>query len=233
MRAMIVAAVASLAVSSAVSGTVTIGNFAGGVAENGWGRWNAGVQAFDSSVYTVSDLDTSGDGGALETNRAGFSDSFGYSFSTAGRVADFYAHDAIMFDMIYRGTPTNPAEGGFSQLFQVILQSSYNSNGLQSFQQNFNNGSPVGLSSFNPGGTSVGWAPAGTGVQTRASIMIDYRAWRDGHGGTAPAYLQMWFSTNDSNRAFKAIDNVRLVVIPEPATLTALLGLGALALRRR
>lgn len=227
------AALAALAAVSSASGAVSIGNFAGGVAEPGWGRWNGGVQPLDSAVYTVTDLDTSGDGGALETNIAGFSDSWGYSFSTAGRVADFYAHDLLVFDLIYRGTPTNPSDGGYAQVFQVILQSSYNSNGLQSFQQNYNDGSPVALNSFNAGGTSVGWGPGQSNVQTRLSIAIDYRAWRDSHGGTSPSYLQMWFSTNDSNRVFKAIDNVRLAVVPEPGTIAAVAGMGLLTLRRR
>lgn len=232
MRAVLgCAAIAVLA--SSVSGAVTLGNFAGGVAETGWGRWSGGVQALDSAVYTVTDLDTSGDGGALETNIAGFSDSFGYSFSTAGKVADFYAHDLLIFDLIYRGTPTNPNDGGFSQVFQVILQSSYNSNNLQAFQQNYNDGSPVALSSFGAGGSSAGWAAGSSSMQTRVSMTIDYRAWRDSHGGTEPGYLQMWMSTNDSNRRFKAIDNVRLAVVPEPTTLAAVAGLGVLALRRR
>lgn len=232
MRAVLgCAAVAVLA--SSVSGAVTLGNFAGGVAETGWGRWSSGVQALDSAVYTVSDLDTSGDGGALETNLAGFSDSFGYSFSTAGKVADFYAHDLLIFDLIYRGTPTNPDDGGFSQVFQVILQSSYNSNQFQSFQQNYNGGSPVALSAFGAGGSSAGWGAGQSNVQTRVSIAIDYRAWRDSHGGTSPTYLQLWMSTNDSNRRFKAIDNVRLGVVPEPTTLGLLAGVGTMALRRR
>ena len=232
MRAVLgCAAVAVLA--SSVSGAVTLGNFAGGGAEAGGGRWSGGVQVLDSAVYTVTDLDTSGDGGALETNLPGFSDSFGYSFSTAGKVADFYAHDLLVFDLIYRGTPTNPADGGFAQVFQVILQSSYNSNQFQSFQQNYNDGTPVPLSSFGAGGSSAGWGAGQSNVQTRVSMAIDYRAWRDSHGGTSPTFLQMWMSTNDSNRVFKAIDNVRLAVVPEPATLALLAGAGVMAVRRR
>lgn len=221
------------AACASASGAVSIGKFAGGVAETGWGRWNSGVQPLDTVVYTVTDLDSSGDGGALETNRSGFGDSWGYSFSTAGKVADFFANDAIQFDLVYRGTPTDNAQGGFSQLFQVILQSNYNSNGFTAFTSNYNNGTPVALSSFSAGGSSAGWGAGTSQVQTKTSIVIDYRAWKAGLGGTAPSYLQMWFSTNDSNRIFKAIDNVQLIQVPEPATLTALAGTAGLVLARR
>ena len=98
---------------------VVIGDFAGGVAGPGWGRFNGGVQPLDANVYTVTDL---GNGGALETNLPGFSDSFGYSFSTAGTTADFLANRYLVFDLIYRGTATNLAEGGYSQVFQVLFQ---------------------------------------------------------------------------------------------------------------
>src|SRR5262245_31426591 len=97
----------ALALASNSYGQTVIGKFAGGVAETGWGRFNGGVQPLDSAVYTVTDLDTSGDGGALETNIAGFSDSFGYSFTTAGTVSQFFNHRKLTFDLIYRGTATD------------------------------------------------------------------------------------------------------------------------------
>lgn len=212
-------------------GAVTIGDFAGGVAEPGWGRFNGGVQPLDSSVYTVTDL---GDGGALETNLPDFSDSFGYSFSTAGTTADFLANDFLVFDLIYRGTATDLAEGGFSQVFQVLFQRNDEEGGfpLTAYQSNSDG---MSLSSFDPGGTSVGWAAATEFVQVKENVKIDYRSFKDAiPEGASLTTLQFWMSTNDGNRIFKAIDNVRLV--PEPSSLALLAmipAMLALVARRR
>src|SRR4051812_9598855 len=89
-RSLVLACLCLAGVAANAFGQVSIGKFAGGVPETGWGRFNGGVQPLDSSVYTVTDLDTSGDGGALETNLPGFSDSFGYSFTMAGTVPQFF-----------------------------------------------------------------------------------------------------------------------------------------------
>lgn len=195
-------------------GDVVIGDFAGGVAETGWGRFSGGVQPLDASVFTVTDL---GDGGALETNLPGFSDSFGYSFSTAGTTADFLANKFLVFDLIYRGTATNLADGGFSQVFQVLFQRNDDMGGfpLTAFQSNADG---VALSSFGAGGTSAGWAPGAEFVQMRQNVKIDYSTFKDAiPDGASLTTLQFWMSTNDGNRVFKAIDNVRLV--PEPTSL--------------
>jgi hypothetical protein len=212
-------------------GAVTIGDFAGGVAGPGWGRFSGGVQPLDANVYTVTDL---GDGGALETNLPGFSDSFGYSFSTAGTTADFLANDFLVFDLIYRGTATNLAEGGFSQVFQVLFQRNDDMGGFPSTAYQ-SNSDGVSLSSFDPGGTSVGWAPETEFVQMKENVKIDYRSFKDAiPEGASLTTLQFWMSTNDSNRIFKAIDNVRLV--PEPASLALLAmipAILALVARRR
>lgn len=235
-RSLMIAAslVVGFGLAQASQADTVIGAFAGGVAEAGWGRFQNGVQPLDASVFTVTDLDTSGDGGALETNIAGFSDSFGYSFSTAGTSADFFANDKLVFDLIYRGTATDAIDGGFSQLFQVLFQSNFNSFALQAITVNADN---VALSQFGNGGTAVGWGAGDPGsVQTVLNVTIDYSAFRDnlvlnGFGpGNLPSTLQFWMSTNDSNRRFKAIDNVRLT--PEPAS-AALLGLGGLMMSAR
>lgn len=222
-----------LMMAATAQATVEIGNFAGGVAEAGWGRFNNGVQPLDASVFTVTDLDTSGDGGALETNLAGFSDSFGYSFTMAGTVDAFFDNNFLVFDAIYRGTATNPDNGGFSQVFQVIFQSDFNSFALTSIQQNADG---VPLTQFGGGGTAVGWAPGDAGsVQTVQNVVIDYSAFKDTlPSGFNPSTLQFWLTTNDDNRIFKAIDNVRLAV-PEPASLllASLGGVAVAGLRRR
>jgi len=198
-------------------GAVTIGDFAGGVAGPGWGRFSGGVQPLDANVYTVTDL---GDGGALETNLPGFSDSFGYSFSTAGTTADFLANDFLVFDLIYRGTATNIASGGYSQVFQVLFQRNDDMGGFPSTEYQ-NNADGVTLSSFDPGGTSVGWAAGTESVQTRENVKIDYRSFKNAiPDGASLTTLQFWMSTNGDNRIYKAIDNVRLV--PEPTSLMLL-----------
>ena len=200
---------------SAAHGQTVIGEFAGGVAEPGWGHFNpcCGVQSLDADVYTVTDL---GDGGELETDIPGFADSFGYSFTTAGTVADFFDNNYLVFDLIYRGTATNIADGGFSQLFQVLFQSNFNGFALTAYQENSDG---VALSSFDAGGTSRGWAPGTESVQTVERVVIDYRSFKDTlPDGFNPTTLQLWMSTNDSNRRFKAIYNVRLAV-PEPASI--------------
>ena len=218
-------------VPSSYGGDVLIGDFAGGVAGPGWGRFSGGVQPLDANVYTVTDL---GDGGALETNLPGFSDSFGYSFSTAGTTADFLANKFLVFDLIYRGTATNLADGGFSQVFQVLFQWNGVSNTFPftAFQSNADG---VALSSFGAGGTSAGWAPGAEFVQMRQNVKIDYSSFKSSiPDGASITTLQFWTSTNDSNRIYKAIDNVRLV--PEPASLgllASVVGMLLMLTRRR
>jgi hypothetical protein len=203
---------------SAAHGQTVIGEFTGGVAETGWGRFSGGVQPLDNNVYPVADLG----GGALETDLAGFMDSFAYSFTMAGTVDEFFANNFLEFDLIYRGTATNIAEGGFSQLFQVLFQSDFNSFAFTTYQQNADG---VPLSQFGGGGTSVGWAPGTEFVQTVENVRIDYRSFKDTlPDGFNPSTLQFWMSTNDGNRRFKALDNVRLVV-PEPTSI-AMMALG-------
>lgn len=227
-------AVVLLFVASAQA-DVTIGNFSGGVAETGWGHFSGGVQPLDSDVYAVSDLDTSGDGGALETDLSDFSDSIGYSFTIAGTAADWYANDYLVFDMIYRGTATDDLQGGYSQVYQVLFQSDYNGYELVSYTTNADG---IPLNQFGGGGTAVGWNPGTSNTQTVLGVAVDYRPFRDylvTNGHTSPSTLQFWMSTNDDNRIYKAIDNVRLVsVVPEPASLV-LLGLGVVMVlvRRR
>ena len=227
--------VCALAVTQAGFGQV-IGAFDGGVAEAGWGKFDNGVQPLDADVFTVTDLPGT-NGGALETSLAGFSDSFGYSFSTGGTSAAFFNNTQLVFDAIYRGTFVDTGDSNnFSQVFQVIFQSDFQSFQTATFTLNADG---VALSQFGGGGTSVGWAPEDPGsVQTVMNVTIDYTPMlnflvTNGFSAASPpAVLQFWMSTNDANRPFKAIDNVRL--IPEPASM-GLLALGGLhiASRRR
>lgn len=221
--------VAAVAMAAPSYGQVFIGEFDGGVAETGWGRFSGGVQPLDANVFTVTDLPGT-NGGALETDLAGFSDSFGYSFSTAGTSADWYANKYLVFDVIYRGLATDINSGGFSQVFQVLFQSDFNSFELQAYTSNADG---VPLNQFGGGGTAVGWGANSEFVQTVLSVVIDYSSFRDylvTNGHTSPSTLQFWMSTNDDNRIYKAIDNVRLT--PEPASL-GLLGIGGLLMLAR
>ena len=232
------ALVVGAACAPAASADVLIGAFAGGTAEAGWGQFDGDPNYLTTppngtDVFTVTDLDTSGDGGALETNRAGFADSFAYSFTIAGTEDAFFANDYLVFDLIYRGEATDDTQGGFSQVFQVLFQSDFNSFALQSFQQDAEGDS---LSAFGDG-TSAGFGPGDAAAPvTVLNVAIDYRPFKETlPEGFDPQTLQFWFSTNDDNRPFKAIDNVRLVAVPEPATvgLAAFGGLLLAARRRR
>jgi hypothetical protein len=211
----------------------SIGKFAGGVPETGWGKFSGGVQPLDATVYTVTDLDTSGDGGALETNIPNFSDSFAYSFTTAGTVAQFFNHRKLTFDLIYRGTATDVSQGGFDQVYQVLFQSNFNSFAFTAYQNN-ENGIP--LSQFGGGGSSAGFGPGNQPPATVLSVTIDYSSFLNTlPNGFNPSTLQFWMSTNDSNRRFKAIDNVRLSgEVPEPTSAALLLtAMGLFGLIRR
>jgi hypothetical protein len=56
-------------------------------------------------------------------------------------------------------------------------------------------------------------------VQTVENVVIDYRSFKATlPDGFNPTTLQFWMSTNDGNRVFKAIDNVRLA-LPEPTSI--------------
>jgi len=240
MHRLTIAAVACAATGAVAttSQADVIGNFAGGVAEAGWGQFDPSPDFFQPldgmTVFTVTDLDTSGDGGALETNRAGFSDSFAYDAVQGGSVAEFLANDLLVFDVIYRGDATDDMAGGFSQIFQVSFNSGAAGAGFTSIQQT---AAGVSLSSFDPGGTAVGFGPGDQPPATVLEVTVDYGDFRDAilaAGGDPNGFLQIIWSTNDDNRPFKAIDNVRYEVIPEPASL-GMLSLGGVALlgRRR
>lgn len=211
-------------------GQVSIGDFPGGVPEAGWGHFSGGVQPLDASVYGVSDLDTSGDGGALETNIAGFNDSIGYSFTTAGTVSDFFDNHLLVFDLIYRGTATDPGPGlgGYDQVYQVLFQSDYNGFALTAITQTAD---AVALTSFGAGGTSAGFGDGNQPPAYRLGVAIDYTPFLNTlPNNFVPSTLQFWITTNDDNRIYKAIDNVRLDgAVPEPASLV-LFGLGSLAM---
>lgn len=209
-------------------GQVSIGDFPGGVPEAGWGHFSGGVQPLDASVYGVSDLDTSGDGGALETNIAGFSDSIGYSFTTAGTVSDFFDNHLLVFDLIYRGTATDQQVGGYDQVYQVLFQSDYNSYAYTGITST---ATAVPLTQFGGGGTAVGFGPGDQPAATVLSVAIDYTPFLNTlPNNFVPSTLQFWMTTNDDNRIYKAIDNVQLDgAVPEPASLV-LFGLGSLAM---
>jgi len=213
---------------SIASGEVVIGSFAGGVAETGWGGFSGGFVPLGDAVNTTTDFDTDGDGGALEMEAEGFAFGQVFSFTTAGNETAFFDNSLLVFDIIFRGTPTDPAEGGFNELFQVSFNSQ--TGGFTSIQSDAS-GAP--LAGFGTGVTPVGFAP-GTpdNPATVLNVAIDYSAYRDSLGGDPGSFLEIIFTFNDQNRPFKAIDNVRLAVIPEPASL-ALMGLGTLAFAGR
>lgn len=214
-----VCAVAVLA-SSALGNVQVIGSFAGGVAEPGWGRWNAPNPGFNNglpqpNVSVSNDTSTDGDGWSAKINHAGNMQTLAYSAGVAGTIAAFQAHNFLVFDLVYAGIPTDPQGGGFNELWEVVLNSQYG--GFQ----------PIGgrACDFNAvcapinGGTGFfeGWAPGSSGARTHLNIKLDYRHIKQAWGTNTPGWVELVFAVQGSNRDIKYIDNVRLLV-PEPAS---------------
>jgi len=207
---------------------LVIGSFAGGVAENGWGKWNDPAGGFNNGlpkpgVTVSSDLSTDGDGYTAKIDIAGNVQSLAYSGGVAGTIPDFMSHNYLRFDLVYAGTPTDPLGGGFNEVWEVVMNSQYG--GFAPI-----GGASAGGSAVNPGtGFFEGWAPGTSDQRTHLDVTLDYRsikqAWLD---NGVPGWVELIFAVQDSNRPIKYIDNVRLVV-PEPASM-ALLGLGGLML---
>jgi hypothetical protein len=208
-----------------------LGSFAGGTAENGWGRWNDPISGFNNglpgtNVSVSGDTSTDGDGFSAKIDHAGNVQSLAYSAGTAGTIADFMANNFLVFDLVYAGIPTDPQGGGFNELWEVVLNSQYG--GFTAFGG--------ANQSINPGtGYFEGWGDGQSGARSHLNIALDYRsikqAWLD--NGT-PGWVELIFAVQGSNRDVKYIDNVRLVV-PEPASfvLMSLVPVALLAVRRR
>src|SRR5262249_51819772 len=110
------------------------------------------------------------------------------------------------------------------------FQSNFNSFAFTAYQVNENN---VPLTQFGGGGTSAGFGPGNQPPATVLNVTIDYSSFLATlPNGFNPSTLQFWMSTNDSNRRFKAIDNVRLTgEVPEPMSAALLMSaVGMLAL---
>ena len=116
--------------STALGNVQVIGSFAGGVAEPGWGRWNAPNPGFNNglpqpNVSVSNDTSTDGDGWSAKINHAGNMQTLAYSAGVAGTIAAFQAHNFLVFDLVYAGIPTDPQGGGFNELWEVVLNSQY------------------------------------------------------------------------------------------------------------
>jgi hypothetical protein len=196
-------------------GDVVIGNFEG-AAEAGWGEWNGGVQPFTSIISVSNEAATLGTG-SVKIVQAGWDQNLAFSADGPTRAA-FMAHDQLMFDVIYPATTTS----GWAQIFDVAINSQY--------------GGFVGTS-FS--GDGAGWGSTGGGSITK-TYTYDYSS---GSGATnhkadwlangAPGWIELIFATNnDGVHDTFYVDNVRLVSVPEPASLGAI-AIGATLLGRR
>lgn len=214
-RTISVLAVSLIAVASA-NADVVIGDFEGGAAEAGWGEWNSGVQPFSSIITVTNEAATLGTG-SVKIVQSGWDQNLAFSADGATRAA-FMAHDQLKFDVIYPAT----TQEGWAQIFELAINSQH--------------GGFVGLSLSADG---AGWGAGGGGAITK-TYTYDYSS---GAGATnhkadwlangAPGWIELIFATNsDANHGTFYIDNVRLVAVPEPASL-ATLALGGMALRRR
>lgn len=209
-------AVLALSVCAAGAGAdVVIGNFEG-AAEPGWGEWNGGVQPFTSIISVTSEAATLGTG-SIKIVQSGWDQNLAFSADGPTRAA-FMAHDQLKFDVIYPATTTD----GWAQIFDLAINSQY--------------GGFVGTSYTADG---AGWGPGGGGAITK-TYTYDYSS---GTGATnhkaawlangAPGWIELIFATNnDGVHTTFYIDNVRLVSVPEPASLGAI-ALGVTMLRRR
>jgi hypothetical protein len=211
-----------LVMTSTSFGDTVIGNFDGGTAEAGWGRWNSPNPGFNNglpqaNVSVSNDTSTDGDGWSAKIDHDGNVQTLAYSAGVAGSIADFQAHNFLVFDLVYAGIPTDPQGGGFNELWEVVMNSQ------------FGGFVPIGGQACNSnavcapinGGTGFfeGWAPGASDSRTHLNVALDYRHIKDAWGANTPGWIELIFAVQGSNRNIKYIDNVRLVV-PEPASLS-------------
>lgn len=130
------------------------------------------------------------------------------------------SHDAVRFDVTIDGGTPSVGSGPY-QVFLASINSDGTGGGWQQATSNL---------SIVPGG---GDNAAGAGTVT---MQWNYRADGKLFPADTSGFTQLNIATNGGNydiAPFGYFDNVRLVVVPEPASLTVLASAGVMLLRRR
>jgi hypothetical protein len=236
MRRTVMVGFCAVAICSPVMATEFIGNFAGGTAESGWGRWNSPNPGFNNglpqaNVSVSNDLGTDGDGWSAKIDHSGNLQTLAYSGGVAGTISDFMANNFLVFDLVYAGVPTDPQGGGFNELWEVVMNSQFG--GFTVIGGQACNSNPT-CAAIN-GGTGYfhGFAPGPAAPFVIEDITLDYRHIKETWGASTPGWVELIFAVQGSNRNIKYIDNVRLVV-PEPASVFLfVVGVGIILVGRR
>lgn len=219
MSRKLISFVCVLALASTSYGVV-IGNWEN--SNDGWIDWGNKLLVDDPCNMPVKVTGTAGyqydtsegitlGSTSLEVTQSGWGQSLSIKLQDAGHIADFLANDTFEIDMSVAATAG--ITSGYSQINAVSM------NAEGAGWQDVASGNPVNF---------YWWEGRPDETQT---LTVDYTAFRD-LIDPSPGWIEIIFALNTGDGAPPEMyfDNAQLT--PEPTTI-ALLGLGALALRRR
>jgi hypothetical protein len=233
VRAAIIAGLGIASYSSTAKASFVFGNFEDGTTD-GFGNLNGpgggGVTPFSGTTSGSIVTPTSGSDltKVLQLNSSGFNGgqsggtNLGYDFVASGNASQFMANDIISFQW---EVPTNADTGGYSQLYQVVL-----------------NAPGAGYTTVGGTGSSEGtdvtdnqYPPYSGQLMTWS---FNYDAFKSAITAN-PGYIQLGITTNNGGGTPTALtsfyfDNFTLSTVPEPTSfgVISLIGMGLLARRR-